>query len=148
MKTQKPKLTVTWKEYEPIYKRSLEIEERENEIHKVKEWYKDESLEEEYYELVKEESDLCDKERKLRPFLIPEVGMPCTVHYYSDRSSGYVIEVPTPNTIVVQQDGIYHGQKIYTFRSNGHWVEKGSTSADWSTICSLGYRDNYYDRSF
>lgn len=98
--------------------------------------------------LWRERWELDKKFDYMRRRVIPEVGIPCTVHYYSDSSAGYIKEVPSPKTIVVQQDGVYHGIKVFTYRSNGHWVEKGTTSRDWGTLCGLGYQHNYYDRSF
>ena len=82
--------------------------------------------------------------------VIPEPGMPCTVKYFSDSSGGYVKEVKgkSKKTIVVQQDGVYHSIKEYTYRRNGLWVEKGTTTRDWGTLCFLGYKHDYYDMSY
>lgn len=145
---EKIELVVAWSEYEPIKNRLDAIEKRQEEIIKNREWYKDKKLFDEYYRLSEECSGLSSKDEYMRPRLIPEVGMPCTVIYYSDRSAGTIIEVPSPKTIVVQQDGLYHGVKVFTFRKNGHWVQKGTTSRDWGTLCALGYRSDYYDMEY
>lgn len=141
-------LNVTWAEYRPLYERGLEVEERLNEIRKHNGWSNDTELFDEWSDLIKEESEIEERKRELRKHLIPEVGMPCTIIYYSDRCSGYVAEVTSPREIVVQEDGIYSGRKSYTFRKNGCWVSKGDTTKDWGTMCNLGYKHNYYDESF
>ena len=147
-KTVSPEWNVTWKEYEPIYNRLAEIEARGTELRKVEGWQKDKAVMDEILALLAEESELEDKAHDMRPRLIPEIGVPCTVYYYSDCSAGRIIDVPTPKTIVVQQDGLYHGIKTFTYRRDGSWVEKGTTLRDPGTYCALGYRYDYYDRSF
>ena len=145
---EKIELVITWSEYEPVKNRLEAIEKRQDEITDNRDWYKDESLSDEYHKLSRERARLSEKDDFMRPRLIPAVGMPCTVIYYSDRSAGTIIEIPTPKTIVVQQDGLYHGVKVFTYRKNGHWVQKGTTSRDWGTLCALGYRSDYYDREY
>lgn len=103
---------------------------------------------EEYIALWDERHALEEKRDAMEKQLIPEVGVPCTVRYYSDSSGGYIKKVLSPKKILVQQDGVYSGRKIFTHRRNGFWIEEGSTSKDPSTICHLGYKHNYYDRSF
>lgn len=103
---------------------------------------------EERVALANKYDELKAQVEKAGRLLRPEVGIPCTCIYYSDRSSGFVKEVLSPGRILVQQDGVYSGQKIYTFRRNGHWVEEGTSSRDWGTLCALGYAYNYYDRNF
>lgn len=80
--------------------------------------------------------------------VIPDVGMPCTVRWYSDSSGAHVEKILSPKTIQVKCDGLYSCTKIFTYRRSGHWVEKGPSSRDWSTRLSLGYRHDYYDMSF
>lgn len=101
-----------------------------------------------YNKLWDERNGLEEKCDVMRKQVIPEVGMPCTVKYYSDSSGAYIEKVVSPKHIIVKQDGIYHGRKEYTYRRNGLWVEKGSTSRDWGTLCFLGYKHDYYDMSF
>ena len=81
---------------------------------------------------------------------IPEVGMPCTVIFYSDRSSAEVIAVrgKTKNEVDVKMCGLYSGTKTFTYRRNGHWVEKGTTSRDWGTLLGIGYQSDHYDMEY
>lgn len=145
---EKIELVISWSEFEPIATRIDAIENRQDEITNNRKWYENKQLSDEWHNLSREKFSLKDKYEYMRPRLIPEVGMPCTVIYYSDRSAGTIINVPSPKTIVVQQDGLYHGRKVFTYRRNGHWVEKGTTSKDWGTLCALGYRSDYYDMEY
>lgn len=147
-KNNNTELNVTWAEYEPLYKRSLEIDARGTELRKKEGWHKDKAIKEEIFALSHEECALNMKMNAMRPHLIPEVGIPCTVYFYSDSSAAYIAEVPSPKTIVVQLNGLYTSRKVYTLRKNGSWIEKGSTLRDWSTHCALGYAIDYFDRSF
>lgn len=84
----------------------------------------------------------------MRKQVIPEVGMPCTVKWYSDSSGAHIEKILSPKCIQVKCDGIYSCTKIFTLRKNGRWIEKGTTTRDWGTLCFLGYRHDYYDRTF
>jgi len=142
-------LNVKWSDYKSkIIDRLEAIEKRQEEIRKDANWYNNEWSENEYRSLSNEAHELREKRDRLHPRLIPEVGMPCTVLYYSDRSAGYIKEVKSPKHVVVQEDGLYHGIVEFTFRSNGRWVQRGTTSKDWGTMLGLGYRSDYYDQSF
>lgn len=141
-------LNITWEVYKPINERYEEVEKEIERIREQGEIYEDGKDRELYKSLIYESIDLRRKVTEMRPHLIPEVGVPCTVHFYSDRSSGYVLKVISPKKILVKMDGIYTGTKIFTYRRNGHWVQFGTTSRDWGTLCTLGYRSNYYDREF
>ena len=85
---------------------------------------------------------------KIRPHVIPEVGATGTIHWYSDSSKAKVTRVISPKKIEVTACGLYSCTKIYTFRSNGHWVQEGSTSRDWATLFSWGRGHDYYDQSY
>lgn len=71
--------------------------------------------------------------------LIPEKGMPGTVHYYTDYSSGYVGIVLSPTRIVFVQNGLYESCDIFTKRKNGLWVKEGE-KAKSGLVLSLGYK--------
>lgn len=101
-----------------------------------------------YNALWEERHDLEDQLESMQRQLIPEVGMPCTVRWYSDSSGAHIEKVLSPKTVQVKCDGLYSCTKVFTYRRNGHWVEKGTTSRDWGTLLSLGYRHDYYDESF
>ena len=149
MKT--PELIYTWAELKAVQDRMEEAKAEAEAITELIIREKRDKTEEErlrYNALWDEYRELDEKHIIMRKQVIPEVGMPCTVIYYSDRSAGYVAEVINPKTIVVQQDGLYDGRKTYTYRSNGKWIQKGTTIKDWGTICHLGYRSNYYDPEY
>ena len=74
--------------------------------------------------------------------LIPEKGMPGTVHYYTDCSSGYVGIVLSPTRIVFVQNGLFQSCDIFTKRKNGRWVKEGQKAKD-GLILSLGYKHDY-----
>ena len=91
-----------------------------------------------------------ERRDKMERQTIPEVGMPCTVIFYSDRSSATVIAVrgKTKKEVDVKMCGTYSGIKTFTYRRNGHWVEKGTTSRDWGTLLGIGYQSDYYDPEY
>ena len=148
MKAQRIELNVPWSEYRPLYERGLEIEARQEEIRKDARWRFKPALVKEAQELSHEDFLLDQKKEKLREHLIPEVGMPCTVYFFSDRSSGYIEKVLSPKSFLVKMDGVYSGRKIFSHRKNGIWLEKGATIRSHGTYCALGYKYNYYDLSF
>lgn len=141
-------LTVKWDDYRPLMERRDAIQKRMNEITAIRGWSSDGATYNEWHTLLDEINPIEDKMDEMRPRLIPEAGMPCTVRWYSDSSGAHVEKVISPKKIQVKCDGLYSCTKIFTFRRNGHWVEAGSTSRDWSTLLSLGYRHDYYDLSF
>lgn len=102
----------------------------------------------EYNALWDERHKLEETRDKMRKQCIPEVGMPCTVHWYSDSSGAHVEKILSPKRIQVKCDGLYHCTKIYTYRRNGRWVQEGTTSRDWGTLLFLGYKHDYFDESF
>lgn len=102
----------------------------------------------EYNRLWQEHHELQDRVEKMRRQTIPEVGMPCTVIFYSDRSAAKVTNILSPKCIEVKMCGIYSGKKVFTYRSNGHWVEKGTTSRDWGTLLGIGFQENHFDMEY
>lgn len=105
---------------------------------------------ERYIALWDERHKLEEQEEKMRRQVIPEVGMPCTVIYYSDRSKAVITEVrgKKKTEVDVKMCGIYSGTKTFTYRRNGRWVEKGTISRDWGTLLGMGFQEDYYDESF
>ena len=74
--------------------------------------------------------------------IIPEVGMPCTVVYFTDRRAATIVRVETPNRVAVRfnetkcldyYNGNYEilpefdclGEEVFTKRRNGRWVQQG-----------------------
>lgn len=149
----KHELTYTWPELKGVQDRMAEIERLTGEMSDTCSRERRSMTEPErltYNALWRERHELDDKCEDMRKHCIPEVGMPCTVIWYSDRSGGYVAEVvgPKKKEVIVKCDGLYHCTKVFTYRTNGHWVEKGTTSRDWGTLLHLGYKSDYYDPSF
>lgn len=101
---------------------------------------------EEYRALWDERHELEEKAEKMRPGLIPEEGMLCTVHLYTDSTGAHVKEVigPKKTEVVVKCDGLYDFTKTFTLRKNGRWIAKGAKAGQGYTL-SLGYRHDYYD---
>lgn len=95
--------------------------------------------------------------------IIPEVGMPCTVCYYTDYHAATVIEILSPRKIRVKDNktqciDYWSGKyKIftelegaeYTFikRSNNRWILEGHKSKD-GVCLQLHYQLHYIDPSF
>ena len=97
----------------------------------------------------------------------PEVGMGATILMFTDRHAATVIEVVTPQKIVIQRDearrvdnnGMSESQEwefkpnknavreTYTKRKNGAWVRAGDPMRN-GTRLALGHRSEYYDFSF
>lgn len=144
-----------YKDYKVIIDRICEIERKTDAITDERSKMAKEGLtvalehrRDEYKALWDERYKLEKQIDKMRPQLIPEVGIPCTGCWYSDRSKGYIEKVLSPKTIQVKFNGVYSCTKIFTYRKNGHWVEKGTTSADPGVVLILGYEEDYYDPCF
>ena len=75
--------------------------------------------------------------------VIPAVGVPGTVHYYTDSCSGHVERMITPKKIVFKETGIYNSTYTFTLRKNGRWVEQGEKSRD-GLVLTLGWAHDYY----
>lgn len=95
--------------------------------------------------------------------LVPEVGLGCTVCYYSDRRAATVTKIISPCKIEVtfnQTECIdyYAGDykilpklegnaKVFTKRRNGRWVADGQAYKD-GVLLMLHYQSHYIDPSF
>ena len=95
--------------------------------------------------------------------LIPYVGLPCTVHYYTDRHAATVTRIISPNKVAVQDNvvkcieyysGNYEilpelqpGEQVFTKRSNGKWILEGQSSKDGLQLL-LHYQSHYIDPHF
>ncbi len=97
--------------------------------------------------------------------LMPEVGMGATAIYFSDRRAKTVVEIKTPNKIVVRENEVickdyYAGdyeildelcnmpELTFTRRKSGRWVEMGQPDKYGSVYLILGHRAHYIDPSF
>lgn len=136
-------LNVPWKDYLAILDRRDEIERlTENTDHNDPEQHK------RWCELWDERHALDDKMEEMQKHVIPEVGATGTMRWFSDSSRAKVTKVISPKKIEVTACGLYHCTKIYTFRRNGHWIEEGSTTRDWSTLFYWGRGHDYYDMEY
>ena len=145
-------LIYTWPQLKAVQDRIAEIEEETEAITDriiaekrsltEEERLRRNALWDEYHELDK-------KRDEMRRQTIPEVGMPCTVIWYSDRSSAVVTHVSkSGKEVTVKCNGIYSCTKTFTYRRNGNWVQKGTTSRDWGTLLGIGYQSDYYDPEY
>lgn len=95
--------------------------------------------------------------------LIPEVGLGCTVCYYSDKRAATVTRIVSPCKIEVTFNqtkciDYYAGEyevlpelkgcaKVFTKRSNGLWVAEGQSYKD-DVLLMLHYQSHYIDPHF
>lgn len=98
--------------------------------------------------------------------MVPKVGDGATIHMYSDRHAGTIVEVSKNGKRVVvqrdkatrldkkgvseQQDYLYTPDKdgikrAFSLRKDGQWVECGSKKG---SKLGIGYRREYYDYTF
>lgn len=136
-------LNVPWKDYLAILDRRDEIErETEHTDHS------DPVQHARWCALWDERHALDEKMEEMQKHVIPEVGATGTIKWYSDSGKAKVTKVLSPKKIEVTACGLYHCTKIYTFRRNGHWIEEGSTTRDWSTLFYWGRGHDYYDMEY
>lgn len=80
--------------------------------------------------------------------LVPRIGLPCTIKYFSDYRAATVVEMPTANKVCVMHNEVecldYYagnykilptlieqmGVEVFTKRRNGLWVMEGQPSKD------------------
>lgn len=74
--------------------------------------------------------------------VIPAVGVPGTVHYYTDSCSGHVERMIGPKKLVFKETGIYHSTYTFTLRKNGMWVKEGHPVRDGVRLY-LGWAHDY-----
>jgi hypothetical protein len=146
---QKHELTVPWKDFLAVLDRIDEIEAETSRITDERIRTKDHDYMRKEHNALWDEYHVLDKKRdEMRPHVIPEVGATGTIHWYSDSSKAKVTRVISPKKIEVTACGLYSCTKICTYRTNGHWVQEGTTSRDWGTLFSFGRGHDYYDQSY
>ena len=95
--------------------------------------------------------------------LVPEVGLGCTICYYSDKRAATVTKIITPCKIEVTFNktkciDYYAGEyeilpelegepKVFTKRRNGYWVAEGHAYKG-GVLLMLHYQNHYIDPSF
>lgn len=102
-----------------------------------------------------------ERVEQARHALIPYVGLPCTIVYYSDYRAATVSRIITDKKIAVRHNlvkcidyfaGTYeilpeldeHEEEIFTKRSNGLWCMEGQASRD-GVLLMLHYQRHYID---
>ncbi len=95
--------------------------------------------------------------------LIPEIGVKCTVVYYSDKRASTVSRIISPCKIAVRHNEtvcndwyasdydilpeLEGGEMIFTKRRNGLWCMEGHSTRD-GVLLMLHYHRHYIDPSF
>lgn len=95
--------------------------------------------------------------------LVPEVGLGCTICYYSDKRAATVTKVISPSRIEVTFNRVkcidyFSGNyeilpelegvpKVFTKRRNGYWVSEGQSFKD-GVLLMLHYQNHFIDPSF
>lgn len=111
-----------------------------------------------------EERDALEKEREqaVRD-LIPEIGVKCTICYYSDYRAATVTQVLTERKVAVRLNvtkcldyfaGNYEilpklegAERIFTKRRNGLWIAEGNLSKDGVRL-ALHYQRHYINPEY
>lgn len=86
------------------------------------------------------------RENEAMKALVPRVGLPCTVYFYTDRHAATVTQIINPKKVAVRDNQVecldYYagrykilpelegGEYIFTKRSNGKWIMEGQHSKD------------------
>lgn len=97
--------------------------------------------------------------------IAPEVGVGCTIIYYTDRRAATVTQVLSPKKIVVKHNEVlcedyyagrytilkefaeYMGEDVFTKRKNGQWVMQGHPVKDGTKLV-LHHQSHYIDPHF
>ena len=107
-----------------------------------------------------------DKERRENEAikaLVPRVGLPCTVYFYTARHAATVTRILSPCKVAVRDNQVecidYYagrykilpelegGERIFKKRSNGKWIMQGQHSKDGVRLL-LHYQSHYIDPEF
>lgn len=122
------------------------------------------NLEDEKMNTYGQKRDALEKEwSKAIDNIVPCVGLPCTICYYSDKRAATVTQIISEKKIevthnVVKTIDYYAGDyevlpdlmprtDIFTKRRNGQWVMEGQSARD-GVVLMLHYQRHYIDPSF
>lgn len=117
------------------------------------------------WKTITERDEMEKQLHELYKRLMPEVGMGATEILWSDRRAKTIVNVLTPNKIVVRENEVvckdyYAGdyevldelsdmpEEVFTRRKSGRWVEMGQPDKYGSVFLVIGHRDHYIDPSF
>ena len=112
-------------------------------------------------------SDWCDQILNARieaiKNIVPEVGLGCTICYYSDKRAATVTKIISPCKIEVMFNQTkcldYFASEyeilsdlegepmVFTKRRNGYWAAKGQSCKD-GVLLMLHYQNHYIDPTF
>lgn len=102
------------------------------------------------------------KELEAFKAIVPEVGVGCTIVYWSDRRAATVTKVISPRKIVVMHNEVlcddyyagkyeilpqiaeHMGEDVFTKRKNGQWVMEGHPIKDGVKLV-LHHQSHYID---
>lgn len=165
--TQKPNEPMTSEESFAYY-HALLAEKYPNDEQDRKEW-KAATSEEQKKEICKRYRDWKDNQDRLIKEaikgLVPAVGTPCTIVYYSDKRAATVTRIISPTKIAVAHNKTIcknwfssdyeilpeledvNDFDVFTKRSNGLWVMQGQSSKDGVLLC-LHFQRHYIDPTY
>ena len=141
----------TYAQLKAVQDRIAEIEKETDAITERRQQGASWDDERERYNALWDERDwLEEREEAMRRAVRPEIGMPCTVCHWSDRSKAKVEKIldKSGKTIQVKQCGVYTSSMVFSLRRNGAWVEKGSRYDTYANHLILAYEEDYFDMSF
>lgn len=101
----------------------------------------------------------------MRPHIMPEVGMGCTEILWSDRRAKTIVQVITPNKIVVRENETkcldWYGdryeilpelsdmpEEVFTRRKSGRWCAYGQPDKFGSVYLAITYQEHSIDPGF
>lgn len=117
-----------------------------------------------YKQQAKWKEEQYRRELKAIYAIVPEVGLPCTVCYWSDYRAATVTRIISPTKIEVTHNKVecldYYGGRynilpeledghvdVFTKRRNGRWCMEGQATKD-SVKLVLHYQRHYIDPSY
>lgn len=117
------------------------------------------------WKTIKERDEMKARLDEMYSRLMPEVGMGATEILWSDRRAKTVVEVLTPNKVVVRENetrciDYYKGEyevldelnnmspDVFTRRKSGRWCMQGQPDKYGSVYLVIGHRDHYIDPNF
>lgn len=127
--------------------------------------YNDLPYDQKEWKTIAERDEMQKQLQELYKRMMPEVGMGATEILWSDRRAKTIVEVVTPNKVIVRENEVkcldyYKGdyevleelscmpQEVFTRRKSGRWVEQGQPDKYGSVFLVLGNRAHYIDPSF
>ena len=131
----------------PYSQAMAEIESLKNQMYEEFDWKKRDEIEKRMYSVIRG--------------IVPEVGIPCTIVYFSDYRAATVVEVSEDKKKVGVRFNetkcndwyagdyeilpeLYDSVQFFTHRRNGQWVMEGQPVSD-GVVLALHYQSHYID---